>query len=143
MLTFIILMLSFNRCLWNNLQRLLLPLLRRRSFQWLSLNFYVTPNLLTEPIILSINKSEEWNVVSWDIWSYHLNRNINLFIRLHYLSESFIRSFKIITICLNKEGIFRPVEFTAIFESPGFDEFFTCKYGVSITEILFNESCLV
>jgi hypothetical protein len=44
---------------------------------------------------------------------------------------------------LDKEGVFRPVEFASISESPCLDELLSSEERESITEAFFDESSLV
>ena len=114
-----------------------------RSLNWCSFHKYVTPHLLTEAVVISMDKSKERNVISCDLRSFHFYRNVNFLAGLHLFANALRRSLKVITVCLDKESIFRPVVFTSISESPGLDEFFSSKKRISITEAFFNESCLV
>lgn len=118
---------------WENLRRL----------DWCSLDKDITPNLLTKAIVISMDKSEERDVVSCDARRLHFNRNFYLLARLNKLVNGLRCSLEIITIGLNKKGIFRPVLITSISESPGFGEFFPSEKRISVTEALLDKSSLV
>jgi hypothetical protein len=110
---------------------------------WSSLDEDVTPDLLAEAVVISVDESEEGNVVTCDLGGFHLNGNVDFLSRLHYLQDALRRSLEVIPICLNKEGVFRPVEFTSISESPCLDELLSSEERVSITEAFFDVSSLV
>jgi len=117
--------------------------LRRGHHHGCCLDEDVTPDLLAEAVVISVDESEEGNVVTCDLGGFHLNGNVDFLSRLHYLQDALRRSLEVITICLNKEGVFRPVEFASISESPCLDELFSSEERESITEAFLDESSLV
>lgn len=114
-----------------------------RSLNWCSLDKDITPHLLPEAVVITMDKSEERDVVSCDAWSLHFHRNINLLAWLDKLVNVFRGSLEIITIGLNEEGIFGPVLITSISEGPGLGESFSSEKRISVTEALLNKSSLV
>jgi len=117
--------------------------LRRGHHHGCCLDEDVTPDLLAEAVVISVDESEERDVVTCDLGGFHLNGNVDFLTRLHYLQDALRRSLEVIPICLNKEGVFRPVEFASISESPCLDELLSSEERESITEAFFDESSLV
>lgn len=90
-----------------------------------------------------MNKSEERDVVSCSLRSLHRDRNLKFLTRLNLLVNALGLSLEIVAICLNKEGIFRPVLVTSISESPGLSKPLSSEERIPVTEAFLNESGLV
>jgi hypothetical protein len=82
----------------------------------------VAPDFLSEAIVFPCHESEESIVVARSHGSCELKSNFNLLIREDN-TINFVRlSLKIVTVCLDKDSIFRPLGLTTISESPSLSE---------------------
>lgn len=90
-----------------------------------------------------MNKSEECDVVSWDLRSVHVQSHIDFLARLHSLGNLERECTEVITIGLNEESVFGPLRLTTISESPSLGEELARANRVSITKAFLDKASLV
>lgn len=112
-------------------------------FRNLFLDQDVTPNFLTESVIVSIAESEESAVLSWKFGSNQFESDGNLLVRLDGSIDNKGIGLKIIPVSLNEQSILRPFSFATVSESPFFQELLKRSYDEFISEILFDKSSIV
>ena len=103
----------------------------------------ITPYLLTESFIFSMDKSIECTIFSNFLRSLKFYNNVNIFTWLHlfiYSTYIFIKNTELIAICINESGIFRPRIISFISKCPYFLEFFTLLNCKVFSKTLFHKS---
>lgn len=103
----------------------------------------VAPYFLAEAIVVTIDKSEERDVVSWSLWCSHVNCDLNLLTGKHNLIQRLRSGLEIITVSLDEESVFGPLLFTSISEGPSLGEALACKDTVSVTKAFLDKPSLV
>lgn len=104
---------------------------------------YVAPNFLSEAIVFPSHESEESIVVAGSHGSCEVKSDFNLLIREDN-TVNFVRlSLKIVSVCLDKDSIFRPLGLSTISESPSLGKGLAGEDWVSVPKALLHKSCLM
>lgn len=103
----------------------------------------VAPDLVSESLVVSVSKSEEGLIASWELWRGHLDVDGHSVSLLDLLFQNEWNTLEIISVSVDEDGVFWPGSLSVVSESPGLDEALVWQDFVLVTEAFLDESSVV
>jgi hypothetical protein len=103
----------------------------------------VAPDLVSESLVVSVSKSEEGLIASWELWRGHLDVDGHSVSLLDLLFQNEWNTLEIISVSVYEDGVFWPGSLSVVSESPGLDEALVWQDFVLVTEAFLDESSVV
>jgi hypothetical protein len=103
----------------------------------------VAPDLVSESLVVSVSKSEEGLIASWELWRGHLDVDGHSVSLLDLLFQNEWNTLEIISVSVDEDRVFWPGSLSVVSESPGLDEALVWQDFVLVTEAFLDESSVV